>query len=53
MLIVGILALTILVLRHTVWLPKAVREVQTEGIDVSEMDYVAHDENSDNQINAK
>ena len=37
MLIVGILALTILVLRHTVWLPKAVREVQTEGIDVSEM----------------
>jgi len=37
MLIVGILALTILALRHTVWLPKAVREVQTEGIDVSEM----------------
>ena len=37
MLIVGILALLILVLRHTVWLPKAVREVQTEGIDVSEM----------------
>jgi len=37
MLIVGILALTILVLRHTVWLPKAVREVQTEGIDISEM----------------
>jgi len=37
MLIVGILALLILVLRHTVWLPKAVREVQAEGIDVSEM----------------
>ncbi|HOC23247.1 MAG TPA: prolipoprotein diacylglyceryl transferase [Anaerolineaceae bacterium] len=40
MLIVGILALLILVLRHTVWLPKAVREVQTEGIDVSEMKLV-------------
>lgn len=40
MLIVGILALLILVLRHTVWLPKAVREVQTEGIDVSEMTLV-------------
>ena len=40
MLIVGILALLILVLRHTVWLPKAVREVQTEGIDVSEMNLV-------------
>jgi phosphatidylglycerol:prolipoprotein diacylglycerol transferase len=40
MLIVGILALSILVLRHTVWLPKAVREVQTEGIDVSEMKLV-------------
>ena len=40
MLIVGILALLILVLRHTVWLPKAVREVQTEGIDVSEMKVV-------------
>ena len=37
MLIVGILALLILVLRHTIWLPKAVLEVQTEGIDVSEM----------------
>ena len=37
MLIVGILALLILVLRHTVWLPKAVLEIQTEGIDVSEM----------------
>jgi len=40
MLIVGILALSILVMRHTVWLPKAVREVQTEGIDVSEMKLV-------------
>jgi len=40
MLIVGILALLILVLRHTVWLPKAVREVQMEGIDVSEMKLV-------------
>ena len=40
MLIVGILALLILVLRHTIWLPKAVREVQTEGIDVSEMKLV-------------
>ena len=40
MLIVGILALLILVLRHTVWLPKAVREVQAEGIDVSEMKLV-------------
>jgi phosphatidylglycerol:prolipoprotein diacylglycerol transferase len=40
MLIVGLVALLILVLRHTVWQPKAVQAIQTEGIDASDMMFV-------------
>jgi len=40
MLIVGLVALLILVLRHTVWQPKAVQAIQTEGINVSDMMFV-------------
>jgi len=37
MLIVGVLAIITLVLRHTVFPPKAIQQMQTEGIDISEM----------------
>jgi phosphatidylglycerol:prolipoprotein diacylglycerol transferase len=40
MLIVGLVALLILVLRHTIWQPKAVQAIQTEGIDASDMMFV-------------
>jgi phosphatidylglycerol:prolipoprotein diacylglycerol transferase len=40
MLIVGVLALITFILRHTVFQPKAVQAVQTEGIDVSGMPQV-------------
>lgn len=40
MLIVGLVALLILVLRHTIWQPKAIQAIQTEGIDASDMMFV-------------
>lgn len=49
MLAVGVLALITFILRHTVFKPKAMQAVQTEGIDVSDMPQVTPEANTEAQ----